>query len=182
MVEERVIKRRKEFISKLFTIWESDIRLEKGIVKWEQVSFNNVSKSVMIAPVDETGRIIFIRKFCPATNSYEVVLPGGKKEDDLSLKKTAEKELIEEIGICSKKLTLLGPLKILPAYFNGITFGFLAEELQEKETEGGDEIERIEKVRIPFRTALQMIKENEITDVRSVAVTLFIATFYPDFL
>ena len=58
----------------------------------------------------------------------------------------------------------------------------MAEELQEKETEGGDEIERIEKVRIPFRTALQMIKENEITDVRSVAVTLFIATFYPDFL
>lgn len=175
---EKVIKKQKKISSKTFTIWDTFIRFGDKEVIWEQVSINAADKSVMVLPLTDNGKILFIKKFCPASNTFEIVLPGGKVEGKLSVIQSAKKELIEEIGFGSKKFDSLGSLQILPAYLCAETFGFVATDLYKDDSLRGDEIEILKTVTLSFKEAFQLIKTNKINDARTIALILKYFTFF----
>ena len=179
-MKEYILKKTKKFKTKTFTVWEADLKLGRNKFTWEHISFNQADKSVMIAPLTGDNKLVLIKKFCPAVNGYEYVLPGGKVDKDSSLEKTAKRELLEETGYYPKKLIPLGPFKILPAYLVGTTYGFIAKEIVKKEGVNGDELESIKLIEVPFNKAVKLIKEEKIRDVRSVAIILYVSTFFPN--
>lgn len=176
---ESVVRKNKKIKSKTFTIWETNLRFGRKEVCWEHISFNETKKSVMVAPFIE-NKLILIKKFCPAVDSYELVLPGGKVGKGDSLVKTAKRELSEETKYYPKKLIPIGPFKILPAYLVGTTYAFIAQDLIKKKGLKGDEIESLKQVKLTLAKARQQIKAGKIRDVRTVAIILFISTFFQD--
>lgn len=175
---EKVIKKQKKISSKTFTIWDTSIQFGDKEETWEQISINAADKSVMILPLTDTGKIILIKKFCPASNTYEIVLPGGKVEGGLSVIQSARKELIEEIGFGSKKLISLGSLQILPSYLCAETFGYVATDLYKDSSLKGDEVEVLKVMTLSFKEALRLIKSNKINDARTIALILKYSTFF----
>lgn len=175
---EKIIAKRKKFKGNLFTIWDTDIQFGQHMVTWEQISLNGFTKSVMVIPITKGKKIILIRKFCPASKTYEYVLPGGKVEKKEKLKQTAQRELIEEIGLKPKNLIPLGPFKILPAYLAGTTYGFIGNNLKKNKRVLGEELEYLEKSSFGSREILEMIKDRKIRDVRTVAILLYFFSFH----
>lgn len=177
-MEEKVVKKTKKLVSRLFTVWDAQINLEGKQVVWEQISMNGVRKSVMILPILKDGRFVLIKKFLPATNTHGLVLPGGKVEGGLSLIKTAHKELVEEIGFKARRMQAIGPFEILPAYLAVTTYGFVASDLTPDTSHVGDELEKIAKVYLSKREILDAIKAKTIRDARTVALFLYYVTFF----
>ena len=152
-----------------FTIFKRD--------KYEYVTLNGFTESVMICPITDDGEIVFIKKYVSAENTIELVLPGGKVENGLTRLQTAKKELMEEIGMSAVKYAPLGQFKILPAYFLGKTYGFIAEGLNKNKDVEIDKTETIKVVTIPIKKVLDEIQSGKIRDVRTVAVVLYYFTF-----
>ncbi|MCX7928581.1 MAG: NUDIX hydrolase [Patescibacteria group bacterium] len=178
MISKKIISKKQKFQSKLFTLWEVDVKINKKKQTWETVSLNGVTKSVMIIPITSDNKIILIKKFCTASNTYEYVLPGGKVEREELLKQTAKRELIEEIGFEPKELIPLGPFKILPAYLVGTTYGFIGKNLKINQKYFEEEIEILKKSAFTLQEILEMIKNKKIRDVRTVAILLYFFTFF----
>lgn len=134
----------------------------------------------MVLPLTSKNEIIFIKKYCAAEDSYELVLPGGKIENGLSLLVTARKELREEIGMAAATLIPLGDFKILPSYLVGKTYGFIAKGLKDIDDVKIDNEETLKIVKLKMKNVLEKIKNKEIRDSRTVAVILYVTTFFPN--
>lgn len=63
--------------------------------------------SVIILPVNDKRQVIMTKEYRLATKSYEWFLPVGRMDKGNDPKKEALRELEEEAGFTSKKLTLL---------------------------------------------------------------------------
>lgn len=176
--DEKILAKRKKFIGNLFTIWDTDIQFGQQVATWEQISLNGFTKSVMVIPITKDKKIILIQKFCPASKTYEYVLPGGKVEKKEKLKQTALRELIEEIGLKPKNLIPLGSFKILPAYLVGTTYGFIGKNLIKDNKSSCEELEHLEISSFSPKEILKMIKNRKIRDARTVAILLYFFSFH----
>jgi len=162
-----------------FSVWKRKISSKGKPFYLEYVSLNEASESVMIIPFTSKMEILFIKKYFPAEDTIELVLPGGKIKKGQSKKQTANRELIEEIGFGAKKLKHLTTLNILPAYFVGKTYAFLAEDLYKSSKFKPDEREELSVVKMPLKKAISYIKKGKIKDARTTATILYLTTFFP---
>lgn len=169
--------------TKSFSIWQREIIINGKKDYFEYASLNEAEMSVMIAPLSKRKEIIFVKKYCPAENTFELVLPGGKIKKGHTPKKTAIRELMEETGYRAKKfISIETPLKILPAYFIGKTHAYLAKNLDKNKEFTKDESENLKIVKIPIKKALNLIKKGNIRDARTVAIILYLIIFSPNLL
>ncbi|OGM24123.1 hypothetical protein A3D00_04915 [Candidatus Woesebacteria bacterium RIFCSPHIGHO2_02_FULL_38_9] len=160
-----------------FTIWQSEIRNRGYKVKYDYISMNGYTESVMLVPITKDKKIILIEKFCTANNKFEFVLPGGKIEKGDNLSHTAQKELVEETGYEAEKLIFLCSLDILPAYFVGRTHGFLAINIKESNEFARDNEESVRIIKLSLKKALFYINSGGISDARTIALILYFNTF-----
>ena len=117
--------------------------------------------SVFILPINEKGQIIMTKEYRLATKSYEWFLPAGRMDKETNPKKAALRELEEETGFTSKKLTLL--------YKNGmhnsmehINYVYLAENLSLVNKEEVSEDEDITLHPMPINKALKLVMSGEV--------------------
>ena len=162
-----------------FSVWKKKISSYGKSSYLEYVSLNEATESVMIAPITSKKEVIFVKKYFPAEDTFELVLPGGKIIKGQSIKFTANRELIEEIGFGAKKLLHLNTLKILPAYFVGKTHAYLAKDLYKSSKYKPDESEELIVFKIPLKKVISYIRKGKIKDARTVAIILYLITFFP---
>lgn len=136
------------------------------------VHFKN--RAIAIVPIDEELNIWLVGQYRYALEEYawEVPMGGGPKNE--SLLDSAKRELLEETGIKAKKWDIL--MKLHPS--NSVTdeegYVFLAQELS-FHNPNPDETEELKVEKLPFKVALEMVLNNEITDAISVAAILRVA-------
>ncbi len=158
------ILREKEILKrKMFSIKELEIKTKKGNVVFDVVEKKD---SVMIVPITDDGKLVLIKEYFAATDDYQIGLPKGRIEDG-DVKKATNRELQEEIGYKSKKLTKLATVSVSPGNIRHKTHIFLAQELVESKLEG-DEIGKIKVIKVPFANFGRMIGK-EITEARMIA-------------
>ncbi|MBI4599385.1 NUDIX hydrolase [Candidatus Uhrbacteria bacterium] len=125
--------------------------------------------AVFIVPIDEEGNVYLIRIYHYTTQMYSIEIPAGGTEHEKPLM-AAKRELQEEAGIKAKKWTLLGKYQILNGLTDEIGYAYCAQNLDhigKNEKEMNEEgISRV--MRVPFRQALDMIKNGKITDGQSI--------------
>ncbi len=98
------------------TLWKGKF-LETFLIKyegrdgtvwdWEAVGRVNSKEVVVIVPITAKKDIVLIRQYRPAVDSYVIELPAGLVEDGEELISAARRELIEETGYDSERLTLI---------------------------------------------------------------------------
>ncbi len=142
----------------------------KGI--YGVVSFKN--KAIGIIPIDDEGYTYLIGQYRYALNEYswEIPMGGGLIENDIL--ESAKRELQEETGFTAAKWTNICRLHTSNSVTDEEGFVFLAQELTPGET-AFEETEELHIKRVPFREAVRMAMNNEITDAISVAGILKVA-------
>jgi len=157
--------------SRLFNVEELELEFSNGqTCVYERIASRGHG-AVLIIPVlkdRDDDIVLLIREYAAGTDRYELAFPKGKVEKDEAILDAANREIMEEVGYESAKLTLLKKLSLAPGYMGHITSIILAEDLSEHR-EPGDEPEEIEVVPWKLSQIDQLIERDDFAEGRSVA-------------
>ena len=136
----------------------------KGI--YGVVSMKN--KAIGIIPIDKNGFTYLVGQYRYTLEEYSWEIPEGGGPIGIDPLDSAKRELKEETGYTAKKWTLLSRIHLSNSVTDEEGFIFLAEELEEGESEP-EETEQLHVKKIHLKDALQLVMDNKITDSMSVA-------------
>jgi len=154
--------------SRLFKVEALDLEFSNGVkTQYERIASRGPG-AVLIIPVLNDDTILLIREYAGGTDRYELAFPKGKVEPNEEIMDAANREIMEEVGHESAKLTLLKRLSLAPGYMGHITNIILAEDLSEHR-EPGDEPEEIEVVPWKISELDKLIERDDFSEGRSVA-------------
>lgn len=127
------------------------------------------SKSVVLLPVPEPGRIILIRQFRYAVNAYLWELPAGSVDAGESPEQAARRECHEEIGLVPSTVVRLAALYPTPGYCDEEMIFFRVSGLEETAEQAHvDEDEDIHAQTFEIRDVREMVRRGEIVDMKTI--------------
>ncbi len=126
---------------------------------------------------DPDPEVLLIRQFRYAAGGYIYEVPAGLLDDaDEDWDACARRELEEETGMLAGELIPLTRILTTPGFTDEVIHLYAATGLVPGET-SRDADEFIELVRLPFSRAMEMVREGDIVDGKSVAAILYAAAF-----
>ena len=128
---------------------------------------------VCIIPILPNNKIALIRQYRYAVKKELIELPAGKIDANENPKETALRELEEEIGYTSNKLTYITEMYPAVGFASEIMTYFLAEDLiQAKPNLDNDEF--VELFPITISKAIKMIWNGKIKDGKTIIGLLWL--------
>jgi len=127
--------------------------------------------AVIILPVLPDGSIVLIENLRHTVGEKLWELPAGTLEKGEDPADCARRELEEETGYRSKKITPFGWFYTSPGILTEKMYAFVADGLEP----GPQELEDTENITVTPKSReqiLQMIRENQIVDGKTIAVLL----------
>ncbi|MBR9729357.1 ADP compounds hydrolase NudE [Shewanella intestini] len=158
--------------SRLFQVEQLNLKFSNGELRQYERMKGNSRGAVMIVPI-HNGKLLLAKEYAAGTEAYEIGFPKGLIDPGEQAIEAANRELQEEIGFGSHKLTHLKELSLAPSYFASKMQIFLAEQLYPSQLEG-DEPEPIEVIEWPVADWLALIADTNFSESRSVGA-LFLA-------
>lgn len=130
------------------------------------VSFGN---SVVILPLLDDGRAIFLKQWRAPVDAWILELPAGRVEDGESLIETASRELEEETGYKAGIIERIASAYVAPGYSDEVIHLFVAREL----IRGNLRPERGEFLKIVLMKPEDYLSDsNSIKDLKTLASVL----------
>ncbi len=162
----------------VFSIERVSLRFTNGAeVDYERLRGRD-GGAVMIIPLLDVDTVLLIREYAAGVDRYELGFPKGLMEEGESAESAADREIKEEIGHGSRRLTLLKTLSVAPGYTNFETHIVLAEDLYPKRIPG-DEPEPIEVVPWRVDDFTSLVEQEDFLEARSIAA-LYLLQHYMD--
>ncbi len=127
--------------------------------------------AVTILPVDNQGRILFVRQYRHATGQELLELPAGTLDPDEAPEACASREIREETGFAAGKIERIGEFFLAPGYSTEYMVVFLATHLRPAPLPG-DQDEFISLQPIPVKQAYEMALNGQLMDGKSLAALL----------
>ena len=127
---------------------------------------------VNIIPITPDRRVVLVRQYRHGTGRVTLEIPGGLVEDGDSPESAAARELKEETGYESPRISLLGEVHPNPAIQDTVCYTYTAMDAVCVSEPSPDEKEDIEVVLRPLRKIPELIRRGEITHA------LVLAAFY----
>lgn len=160
------------FKGKVFSIDRDTVRMPNG--RETTVEVVRHSKSVVLVPVPEPGKVILIRQYRYAVNASLWELPAGSVDEGESPEHAAQRECHEEIGLVPSTIVRLTALYPTPGYCDEEMVFFRVSGLEKTDEQAHvDEDEDIEAQTFELREARDMVRRGEITDMKTlVGLTL----------
>lgn len=170
MHSEKKLSSTCHFKGNVVEVYFDTVELENGKTATRDVVRHK--GAVCVAPLNDKGELLFVKQFRYALGRELLELPAGKldhaHEDALDC---CRRELKEETGCTSEKITHMGSFVSAPGFCDEKIEMFLAENLQEGEN-NLDEDEFLDVIPIKLERAVQMILSGEITDGKTQALVL----------
>lgn len=121
-------------------------------------------------------RVILIRTRRYAVGANLIEIPAGTLEKGEDPINCAGRELLEETGYLAGRLVSIGNFFTSPGILSEKMYAYAAYDL-EQQVQALEEGEEIEVVPTPFDQAIQMIKEGQIHDGKTMATLLMYERF-----
>ena len=155
------------FKGKVFSVDRDTVKMPNG--RTVTVDVVRHSKSVVIVPVPEPGKVILVRQYRYAVRAFLWELPAGSVDDGESPEQAARRECHEEIGLVPGTIVRLTALYPTPGYCDEEMLFFRLSGLSvPTEAATVDEDEDIEPRTFELRAVREMIRRGEIVDMKTV--------------
>ena len=128
--------------------------------------------AVVVVPIDDQGRILWVRQHRYAVGRDLLELPAGTLEHGETPEATARRELPEETGFAAAQWQRLGGFFTAPGFCTEYIHAFLATALTPEYAQG-DEDEEMEVVPLSLDESLARIDSGEVEDAKSIAAILY---------
>lgn len=162
----KVTKSNTLFRGKVFNLQVDEIEYESGNKGIREVVVH--PGGAIVVPVKDDGKIVLVNQFRYPLQKYLLELPAGKLDKNEKPIDCAVRELEEETGYKTKRITEFGSIFTTPGYSTEILQIFLAEDLlpgnhNREEGEHGMEVHELTLAEIE-----QKILVGEIVDSKSI--------------
>ena len=131
--------------------------------------------TVVIVPVDDDDNVLLVRQYRHSTGMVLLEAPAGGIEPGEDPEAAVQRELQEETGHTARRVVRLGNFWIAPGWATEYMHVFLASGLTEAQA-CPDEDEAIEVERVPRTRVLDLVRQGEIQDAKSIAALLMAFT------
>jgi len=132
--------------------------------------------SVVLIPVDDDGRVVFVRQYRAPLDRYTWEFPAGGVEPGELVESAAARECEEEIGLVPGRLEHLGSWYPVPGYCDEQMIFFRVSRLRPPAPDSPhkpDEDEDIETKTLSIDEARAMAQRGEVIDLKTAfALTL----------
>ena len=154
--------------TRVFNIERMDLEFSNGEKRQYERLKPPGNGAVLVIPMLDDDTVVMIYEYSGGTDRYELALTKGKIDAGETPLEAANRELIEEIGYGSNKLTFLKTMTLAPGYQSNITHIILAQDLYEASAEG-DEPEPLEMVEHKLSNLEDLVYFDDLTEARSIA-------------
>jgi ADP-ribose pyrophosphatase len=160
------------YSGKVFNIDRDRVTMPNG--RTATVDIVRHSRSVVVAPVPEPGKLILIRQYRYPVNKFLWELPAGSVDAGEQPEQAARRECHEEIGLVPQTVVRLTALYPTPGYCDEEMIFFRVSGLETSDEQAHvDEDEDIEVRTFDLRDVREMVRRGEIVDMKTVvALTL----------
>ena len=174
-LREKTIKSEEVFSGRLVKLRVDTVRLPDGKEARREIVVHR--GAVAAVPLLDGDRVVMVRQFRQAAGEVLLEIPAGTLDPGEDPSDCVARELGEEIGYTSNKLTLMFRSYLAPGYSSEMLHTFLAEDLVRVESPGHDADEFIEVVEVPLYEAVEKITSGEIKDAKSICGILMAQRF-----
>lgn len=158
------------FKGNIVTVLLDEVQLPNGKLAPREVVRH--PGGVAILALDHDNRVTLVRQYRYPIGAVLLELPAGKLdqngEDPAA---AAARELSEETGLFAEKMTYLGYILASPGFCDEALHMYLAQNLTQADSHP-DEDEFLNVSTMSFDALVALIMSGEITDAKTVAVTL----------
>lgn len=132
--------------------------------------------AVLVVPLLANGNVVLERQFRYPLRQVFIELPAGKIDAGEDILITGQRELLEETGYSASQWIKLGHQHPCIGYSNEVIHMFLARGLQAGKNKL-DTDEHLEVFDVPFPQCINMIKNGEITDGKTIIALFFVEKY-----
>ncbi len=133
---------------------------------------------VLTADGSDDPQILLIRQYRYAADGPIWEVPAGRLEKGESPEACARRELLEEPGATAKRWDALTTIYTTPGFTDERIHLFTARDLEVNPQETRREADEFMEVKpVSVRRAIEMIRDGEIVDAKTVVAVLFYAGF-----
>ena len=134
-----------------------------------------IQDASMIAALTNDGDIILKKEYRYACGCNVIECPAGMFEPGEEPLEVAKRELLEETGYTSDNWTYLGPTLESTSKLTNKMHLFLAKDCVKVGNQHLDQYERINLIKVPLKTAVDMVMSGEINANSSAHLILKVA-------
>lgn len=131
---------------------------------------------VLSDPASEDPQLLLLKQYRYATGGTLWEIPAGRLEPNEAPLRCAERELLEETGCRAERLVALTSIYTAPGFTDEKIHLFLATGLTQGES-AREADEFMEVVPLRLSRVLEMIRDGEIVDAKTIAAILYVAGF-----
>jgi ADP-ribose pyrophosphatase len=153
---------------RVLTLRVDEIRVPVGIVKREVIEHPG---AIVILPIDNEGRILWITQHRWAAQRVLLELPAGTLEAGETPEETARRELPEETGFSATDWESLGGFYSAPGFCEEYLYAFVATNLSPLYAKGDDD-EDIHVVPLTLEETYARIDSGQVEDAKSLATLM----------
>ena len=171
--EEKRVNTKKVYDGAILNVRQDTVTAPKGHAYREIVEHNGAVAAVVLT---DDGKIVMVRQYRYACGRVVLEVPAGKIDRGETDPEAAMiRELKEETGYTAKRIKKLTSFYPSTAFSNEELIIYIAKDLVPGK-QNPDDDEFIERVTVPFKQALQMIKQGKIKDAKTVIALLYVAS------
>ena len=164
-LKETKILSEQKFSGRLIDLYLDQVELPNGETTTRE--WIDHPGAVCLIPILPDGKICLIRQFRYGPGEEFIEIPAGKLDSGEAPLDCAYRELEEETGYRTNKLTFLTNIHPAIGFSNEKMWMYLAEEL-ELSKKKLDEDEFLELLPTPLNKALEWVLSGKITDVKTI--------------
>lgn len=162
------------YSGRVFDVVKRQYRLPDGrVATYDLVEH---SGAVTLVPIDPQGNLLFVRQYRVGADLDLLELPAGVLEAGEDPAEGAAREVREETGMAAGELRPLGTFYMAPGYSTELMHVFLATQLFSSPLPADDD-EFLKLEKIPVAQALDMARQGQIQDGKSLAALWMAAPY-----
>lgn len=154
---------------KVVKLVKDKVLCSNGVTSFREVIHHNGGAAILF--INDKDEVMLIRQFRYAYNEVLYEIPAGKLEKNEDPYDAAKREFEEETGSITDNLEYLTTIYPTCGYTNEKIYLYLALDYKQGNV-SFDEDEYVETIFIPLSKVLDMIKNNEINDAKTICAIM----------